>query len=1192
MSRIYLLEFNADTTIKTQDPVEIQGGANGSPTLRIQAPFDTDNYTCSIDFLRSDGFIPDRKSASFKSTVLVDVDGDEQTWFRFEYNFGSDVTKLDTGIPEAILKGTVRFLNKIDSNLDEAMTLADFTIQQNVDGSDVEIPPSEVQRIDGDINDLQEDKRDRSTVDLTTVDYDETNYVTYDQTSGTGQGEHKGTVDDLIVKIKDEIGDTTGTIAYPTITPAKDELNVDIVSPLTGNPVPIQVSDVNDPRFDKNNEFELSAVLVSTGVPQIVSEGLYELGFLNREYQSLVYTESIFTKKLGNNISLITEYYKYSDDLGLAGTPFATGSTVAVNTDIYAGYSKLNSINNIEFDVSLGERVYTVTYATGTAGDTIFAKIMDSIATFATWQLPTGGALANKIDKIPNAVEDNLACQLEDGSLKDCGIAADNVALKSDKGIPNGYASLDADGKHPANEQRETVVNYIGTFGSAGSFTGGDVPSSGNTIGDKYVCDEDGFVSTEAGETFDTEDTATYNSAGTWDKNTATNKVISVAGKSGIVTLVKGDVGLGNADNTSDADKEISTAAATKNASQDLAIAEKIDGVIVNDIPAITEIEFIGGSTVTNPESGKVTVDIFGTGTGEGQIILGQVDITPLPAIPTSYVEMDLTLQSIQSADDGQSTDETVFKLFPSTDGVIPNTMQVYQTASLEDDNDLEYRTYIQGSMTNTNTGTPIVVTFKLEKDEVVIWEKSVLISQASIQNPLPTNNFSIEEFFRTNPLADDEDIKLFIMADSAGSALVQAETHYTSNFVSGEALPDIMRTPTYDVDKLGKVDNAQSAEGVEEIATTNPSLALLSSLKTGTLITDRIYTIEMQGTLTANDMQWSPAGDATIFDIFEADGITNAQGTDHNTFPNISAKYDGTKLILQAGGGVSDAIDVDLTPFDDISSTNVQDGMEEINDKVNINTTNIGTNTTNIANKLDKVKRAILGGGALINSSFAINQREVTGTVILAAGEYGHDRFRAGAGGCTYTFATSLNVTTITISAGTLEQEILGTNIQSDDYILHWQGTAEGQIDGGGFAGSPVTDTLVGGVNSIVEFDTGTLIIPKLERGTVETEFIPNTVSAEDIACKHYYWRGYVNGTGAGYRYGGAGDTDMLLGDISFNKMRILPVGSVISSLTAINVTLDGVVASDSSILVRGNVNNTGKYRLNQLVVDADAEL
>lgn len=41
------------------------------------------------------------------------------------------------------------------------------------------------------------------------------------------------------------------------------------------------------------------------------------------------------------------------------------------------------------------------------------------------------------------------------------------------------------------------------------------------------------------------------------------NGVVSVAGKTGVVTLVKGDVGLGNVDNTSDLNKPISTATQT-----------------------------------------------------------------------------------------------------------------------------------------------------------------------------------------------------------------------------------------------------------------------------------------------------------------------------------------------------------------------------------------------------------------------------------------------------------------------------------------------------------------------------------------------------------------------------------------------------------------------------------------------------
>lgn len=56
-----------------------------------------------------------------------------------------------------------------------------------------------------------------------------------------------------------------------------------------------------------------------------------------------------------------------------------------------------------------------------------------------------------------------------------------------------------------------------------------------------------------------------------WKEVTASGDVTSVAGKTGAVTLVKGDVGLGNVDNTSDASKPVSTAQqAALDAKQDL----------------------------------------------------------------------------------------------------------------------------------------------------------------------------------------------------------------------------------------------------------------------------------------------------------------------------------------------------------------------------------------------------------------------------------------------------------------------------------------------------------------------------------------------------------------------------------------------------------------------------------------------
>lgn len=142
----------------------------------------------------------------------------------------------------------------------------------------------------------------------------------------------------------------------------------------------------------------------------------------------------------------------------------------------------------------------------------------------------------------------------------------------------------------------------------------------------------------------------------------------------------------------------------------------------------------------------------------------------------------------------------------------------------------------------------------------------------------------------------------------------------------------------------------------------------------------------------------------------------------------------------------------------------------------------------------------------ALINGNFSINQRAVSGSVVLAAGAYGHDRWRAGSGGCTYTFSTSAGVTTLTISAGTLVQVIEGAALSTGTYSLSWTGTAQGRIGGGSFSASGVTGAVTGGANLNIEFGTGTLSKPQLEAGTNVTPFDLRPPAIEMTMCQRYY--------------------------------------------------------------------------------------
>ena len=88
--------------------------------------------------------------------------------------------------------------------------------------------------------------------------------------------------------------------------------------------------------------------------------------------------------------------------------------------------------------------------------------------------------------------------------------------------------------------------------------------------------------------------------------------VQSVASKTGAVTLVKGDVGLGNVDNTSDADKPVSTATQTAlNAKQDTLVSgTNIKTINSTSILGSGDITISGG--ISDGDKGDITVSASG----------------------------------------------------------------------------------------------------------------------------------------------------------------------------------------------------------------------------------------------------------------------------------------------------------------------------------------------------------------------------------------------------------------------------------------------------------------------------------------------------------------------------------------------------------------------------------------------------
>ena len=190
------------------------------------------------------------------------------------------------------------------------------------------------------------------------------------------------------------------------------------------------------------------------------------------------------------------------------------------------------------------------------------------------------------------------------------------------------------------------------------------------------------------------------------------------------------------------------------------------------------------------------------------------------------------------------------------------------------------------------------------------------------------------------------------------------------------------------------------------------------------------------------------------------------------------------------------------------------------------------------VADSVQTSSGAILGAGnatafknRLIDAGFIINQRGYTSGTSLSSGSYGHDRWKGGGSGGTYTFTQgSLGVPiVVTITAGSIQQVIEGCNVsEGGTYVLSWTGTAQGRFNGGSYGASPLAVTgVTAGANLTIEFNTGTLSYPQLEVGSTATSFDYRPYGTELALCQRYYAKTFpqtvapANGLGANYFLG-----------------------------------------------------------------------